>query len=64
MTLYNYLQIHKIIFRLKRKFPSILEFSKRVRVIPWNKEFSIADRNPEKIKKLSELKNFFLKKAL
>ncbi|PMP95887.1 MAG: hypothetical protein C0169_05025 [Thermodesulfobacterium geofontis] len=42
----------------------MLEFSKRVRVIPWNEEFSIADKNPEKIEKLSELEKLFLEKKL
>jgi len=42
----------------------MLEFSKRVRVIPWSEEFSIADKNPEKVEKLSELRKLLLEKKL
>ena len=39
----------------REKFPKTFKFSKQVKVIPWKKEFEVADRNPEAIDAVEEL---------
>lgn len=54
----------KIIFKLKTHFPQMLEFSRKVPVLPWKEEYNIADHNPEVIENLKVLENLLSKGAI
>ena len=45
--------------KLKRKFPKMYEFSKEVKIIEWQEEFQIADRNPELFDNLEVIELMF-----
>jgi len=51
MNLYDYLEErfkgNKDYEKFKELFPKMAEYAKRVKVIPWQDEFAVADKNPE-----------------
>jgi len=59
MTVFDLIKNHysEYLFKLKKIYPGLLEFSKKVPVVPWKDEYSIADRNPEVIAELEKLEN-------
>ena len=55
-TIYDLISSRPQLFRkLRKKYPGILEFSKKVKLIPWKNEYAVRDRNPEIVEKLREL---------
>ena len=48
----------------KRKFPRLMDYAKVVEVIPWRKEFEVADRNPEIYDAIQYLKKLREKRAI
>ncbi|MEM4620858.1 MAG: hypothetical protein QW607_11680 [Desulfurococcaceae archaeon] len=54
----------EFLFKLKKHFPQMLEFSKKVPVFPWKEEYNIADHNPEVIENLKALENLLSSGAI
>lgn len=55
MTLLELLKRYEIFNVLKSKFPGMIDRAGEINVIPWNKEFNVADRNPEVIETIEFL---------
>jgi hypothetical protein len=49
---------------IAKKFPDFVEFSKSVKVVPWEDEYAIADHNPEAIEFLEFLTQLLEMKAI
>lgn len=52
------------LFKLKKIFPEMVAFSKKVPVIPWKEEYNIADKNPEVIETLQTLEDLLSKNLI
>jgi len=61
VTVFDLIKTHypEYLFKLKKIYPDLLEFSKKVPVAPWKEEYSIADKNPEIITELEKPENLF-----
>ncbi|MEO0287949.1 MAG: hypothetical protein ABIM41_06560 [candidate division WOR-3 bacterium] len=49
---------YEFFVKLKKHFPAMLSFSKEVKIVPWKKEYNIADYNPELIENIKQLEIF------
>jgi len=64
MKAYDYLIKCPSFTLIQRKFPDFVEFSKSLKVVPWEDEYAIADRNPEVIDFLDFLNKLLDMKAI
>jgi hypothetical protein len=58
MTVFDLIKRHypDYLFRLKKIYPDFFAFLKSIPILPWKDEYNIADRNPELIEAIEELK--------